>query len=106
MVINFQSWSEPLIIISALPCALAGIIWMLFITGTTISVPASESAETLAGGGTGLSPVFSAPSLDEGSARHTLLATSNSDLEGSSGDFRIWLRWQNRIGVSPRHGTA
>ena len=40
IVVNFQSWLDPLIIISALPAALAGIIWMLFITGTTMSVPA------------------------------------------------------------------
>lgn len=40
LVVNFQSWSDPLIIISALPAALAGIAWMLFLTGTTLSVPA------------------------------------------------------------------
>jgi multidrug efflux pump subunit AcrB len=44
MVVNFQSWSEPFIIIMALPGALAGIVWMLFITGTTISVPALMGA--------------------------------------------------------------
>src|SRR5258707_522808 len=40
MVINFQSWLDPLIIISGLPAALVGIVWMLFVTGTTVSVPA------------------------------------------------------------------
>jgi multidrug efflux pump subunit AcrB len=40
IVVNFQSWLDPFIIISALPAALAGIVWMLFITHTTISVPA------------------------------------------------------------------
>jgi len=40
MVINFQSWIDPLIIISGLPAALVGIVWMLFVTGTTVSVPA------------------------------------------------------------------
>ena len=40
MVINFQSWLDPMIIISGLPAALVGIVWMLFVTGTTISVPA------------------------------------------------------------------
>jgi multidrug efflux pump subunit AcrB len=40
IVVNFQSWLDPFIIISALPAALAGIIWMLFVTHTTISVPA------------------------------------------------------------------
>ncbi len=40
IVINFQSWVDPLIIISALPAALAGIVWFLFVTHTTVSVPA------------------------------------------------------------------
>jgi CzcA family heavy metal efflux pump len=40
IVINFQSWVDPFIIISALPAALAGIIWFLFVTHTTVSVPA------------------------------------------------------------------
>ncbi len=44
IVVNFQSWMDPLIIISALPAALAGIAWMLFLTGTTLSVPALTGA--------------------------------------------------------------
>jgi CzcA family heavy metal efflux pump len=40
IVVNFQSWLDPFIIISALPAALAGIVWFLFITRTTLSVPA------------------------------------------------------------------
>jgi len=40
IVVNFQSWLDPFIIITALPAALAGIVWMLFITHTTLSVPA------------------------------------------------------------------
>jgi multidrug efflux pump subunit AcrB len=44
MVVNFQSWTEPFIIITALPCALAGIVWILFVTGTTESVPALMGA--------------------------------------------------------------
>jgi multidrug efflux pump subunit AcrB len=40
MVVNFQSWLDPFIILLALPGALAGILWMLFATRTTISVPA------------------------------------------------------------------
>jgi multidrug efflux pump subunit AcrB len=40
MVVNFQSWIDPLIIISGLPASLAGIAWMLFATHTTLSVPA------------------------------------------------------------------
>ncbi|OXI96145.1 MULTISPECIES: efflux RND transporter permease subunit [Burkholderia] len=44
IVVNFQSWLDPLIIISAMPAALAGIVWMLFITGTHLSVPALTGA--------------------------------------------------------------
>lgn len=44
IVINFQSWTDALIIIAALPAALAGIAWILFITGTTLSVPALTGA--------------------------------------------------------------
>ena len=44
IVVNFQSWLDALIIIAALPAALAGIAWMLFITGTTLSVPALTGA--------------------------------------------------------------
>ncbi|MCP3718931.1 efflux RND transporter permease subunit [Paraburkholderia sp. CNPSo 3281] len=40
MVVNFQSWLDPLIIVSGLPASLAGIAWMLFVTQTTLSVPA------------------------------------------------------------------
>ncbi|MDR5802191.1 MULTISPECIES: efflux RND transporter permease subunit [unclassified Caballeronia] len=44
IVVNFQSWVDPLIIVSALPAALAGIVWMLFLTGTHLSVPALTGA--------------------------------------------------------------
>jgi multidrug efflux pump subunit AcrB len=44
IVVNFQSWIDPLIIVSALPAALAGIVWMLFLTGTHLSVPALTGA--------------------------------------------------------------
>jgi CzcA family heavy metal efflux pump len=44
IVVNFQSWLDPFIIITALPGALAGIVWMLFMTGTTLSVPALTGA--------------------------------------------------------------
>jgi multidrug efflux pump subunit AcrB len=39
MTVNFQSWVDPFIILMALPGAMAGILWMLFVTGTTLSVP-------------------------------------------------------------------
>ncbi len=44
MVVNFQSWLDPFIILTALPGALAGILWMLFATQTTVSVPALMGA--------------------------------------------------------------
>ena len=44
IVVNFQSWLDPLVIITALPAALAGIVWMLFATRTPLSVPALTGA--------------------------------------------------------------
>jgi multidrug efflux pump subunit AcrB len=44
MVVNFQSWLDPFIIITALPGALAGIVWILFVTRTTINVPSLMGA--------------------------------------------------------------
>jgi multidrug efflux pump subunit AcrB len=44
IVVNFQSWSDPFVIVTALPAALAGIVWILFATGTTLSVPALTGA--------------------------------------------------------------
>jgi len=44
IVVNFQSWTDPFVIVTALPAALAGIVWTLFATGTTLSVPALTGA--------------------------------------------------------------
>jgi multidrug efflux pump subunit AcrB len=44
IVVNFQSWLDPFVIVMALPTALAGIVWMLFATDTTLSVPALTGA--------------------------------------------------------------
>ena len=44
IVVNFQSWIDAFIVIAALPAALAGIAWLLFVTGTTLSVPALTGA--------------------------------------------------------------
>jgi multidrug efflux pump subunit AcrB len=44
VVVNFQSWLDPFVIITALPAALAGIVWMLFATATPLSVPALTGA--------------------------------------------------------------
>ncbi|HEY6442284.1 MAG TPA: efflux RND transporter permease subunit [Candidatus Acidoferrales bacterium] len=52
IVVNFQSWLDPFIILMALPAALAGIVWFLFITRTTVSVPALTGAIMCMGVGT------------------------------------------------------
>ncbi len=52
IVVNFQSWLDPFVIITALPAALAGIVWMLFTTHTTLSVPALTGAIMCMGVGT------------------------------------------------------
>ena len=52
LVVDFQSWRDPFIVISALPAALAGITWILFVTGTTLSVPALTGAMMSMGVGT------------------------------------------------------
>jgi multidrug efflux pump subunit AcrB len=52
IVVNFQSWLDPAIVVGALPAALAGIIWMLFATHTTLSVPALTGAIMCMGVGT------------------------------------------------------
>ncbi|WP_369934076.1 efflux RND transporter permease subunit [Xanthomonas tesorieronis] len=44
IVVNFQSWSDPFVIVTALPAAIAGIVWMLFATHTALSVPALTGA--------------------------------------------------------------
>jgi len=69
IVINFQSWLDPFIILMALPAALAGIVWFLFITGTTISVPALTGAIMCMGVATANSILvvsFSKERLEEG----------------------------------------
>src|SRR5665213_1490343 len=52
LVVDFQSWRDPFIVICALPAALAGITWILFVTGTTLSVPALTGAMMSMGVGT------------------------------------------------------
>jgi CzcA family heavy metal efflux pump len=69
IVVNFQSWLDPFIILMALPAALAGIVWFLFITGTTISVPALTGAIMCMGVATANSILmisFSKEKLEEG----------------------------------------
>jgi multidrug efflux pump subunit AcrB len=69
IVVNFQSWTDPFIIITALPGALAGIVWMLFATGTTLSVPALTGAIMCMGIATANSVLvvsFAREGLDQG----------------------------------------
>ena len=44
MAVNFQSWADPFIILMALPGAMAGMLWMLYLTGTTLNVPSSDGS--------------------------------------------------------------
>jgi multidrug efflux pump subunit AcrB len=71
VVVNFQSWIDAFIIIAALPAALAGIAWILFITGTTLSVPALTGAIMTMGVATANSILlvsFARQRRDEGAA--------------------------------------
>ena len=78
VVVNFQSWRDPAVIVSALPAALAGIVWMLFLSQTTLSVPALTGAIMCMG-----------------------VATANSVLVVSFARERLAVRWETR--VLPRH---
>jgi multidrug efflux pump subunit AcrB len=69
IVVNFQSWLDPFIILMALPAALAGIVWFLFVTRTTVSVPALTGAIMCMGVATANSILvvsFAKERLDEG----------------------------------------
>jgi CzcA family heavy metal efflux pump len=69
IVVNFQSWLDPFIIITALPAAIAGIVWMLFLTHTTLSVPALTGAIMCMGVATANSILivsFARAQMDEG----------------------------------------
>ncbi|MGZ5130612.1 MAG: efflux RND transporter permease subunit, partial [Caldimonas sp.] len=71
VVVNFQSWVDAFIIVAALPAALAGIAWMLFISGTTLSVPALTGAIMTMGVATANSILlvsFARQRRDEGAA--------------------------------------
>ncbi len=73
IVVNFQSWLDPFLIVSALPTALAGIVWILFLTGTTLSVPALTGAIMCMGVATANSNLivaFARERLDAGDEPH------------------------------------
>ncbi len=85
IVVNFQSWLDPFIIISALPAALAGIVWMLFLSHTTLSVPALTGAIMCMGVATANSILvvsFAKDQLAEG------LSAFDAALEAGFGRFR------------------
>ncbi len=78
MTVNFQSWVDPFIILTALPGAMAGILWMLFVTGTTLSVPSLMGGIMCIGVATAnsiLMVTFANDSREDGSsARDAMLA--------------------------------
>jgi multidrug efflux pump subunit AcrB len=82
MTVNFQSWVDPFIILTALPGALAGILWMLFVTGTTLSVPSLMGAIMCIGVGTANSILIVTFANDErataASARQAMLAAGQA----------------------------
>jgi len=82
MAINFQSWLDPFIILMALPGALAGIVWMLFLTQTTFSVPSLMGAIMCIGVGTAnsiLLVVFANDQREEGmNARAAALSAGHT----------------------------
>jgi multidrug efflux pump subunit AcrB len=82
MTVNFQSWLDPFIILTALPGAMAGILWMLFVTGTTLSVPSLMGAIMCIGVATANSILMVTFANDERatlpSAREAMLSASYS----------------------------
>jgi multidrug efflux pump subunit AcrB len=81
LVVNFQSWLDPLIIISALPGALAGVVWALWVTHTTLSVPALMGATMTLGVATANSVLvvsFARTNLHEGVAAATAALNAGS----------------------------
>lgn len=85
IVVNFQSWLDPFIIISALPAALAGIVWTLFLWKTTISVPALTGAIMCVGVATANSILVVAFAKDEVEAGRDPVAAA---LDAGSARFR------------------
>jgi len=79
IVVNFQSWRDPFIIITALPAALAGIVWMLFLTHTPVSVPALTGAIMCMGVATANSVLvisFARERMHEGMPAHQAALTA------------------------------
>jgi multidrug efflux pump subunit AcrB len=105
IVVNFQSWLDPFIIITALPAAIAGIAWTLLLTGTTLSVPALTGAIMCMGVATAnsiLLVTFARTRMNEGErraggARRRVHAFPPGDHDGPRVDHRhapMALAWQ------------
>jgi multidrug efflux pump subunit AcrB len=84
MTVNFQSWIDPFIILTALPGAMAGILWMLFVTGTTLSVPSLMGAIMCIGVATANSILIVTFANDE-----RVIVSSAKDAMLSAGEARI-----------------
>jgi len=82
MTVNFQSWLDPFIILTALPGAMAGILWMLFVTGTSLNVPSLMGAIMCVGVATANSILLVTFANDQRdtlpSAREAMLAAGNA----------------------------
>ena len=111
IVVNFQSWLDPFVIITALPAALAGIVWMLFLTHTNLSVPALTGAIMCMGVATANSILvvsFAREQLAGGEGRgggrargrrHALQAGAD---DGARHDHRHGCRWRSSLGRTRR----
>jgi multidrug efflux pump subunit AcrB len=84
MTVNFQSWIDPFIILTALPGAMAGILWMLFVTGTSLSVPSLMGAIMCIGVATANSILMVTFANDE-----RVIVPSAKDAMISAGQARI-----------------
>jgi len=78
MVVNFQSWLDPFIILTALPGAACGILWMLFLSGTTFSVPSLMGAIMCVGVATANSILMVTFANDQRNAGMTAIAAAAS----------------------------
>src|ERR1700739_3684464 len=85
MTVNFQSWVDPFIILTALPGAMAGILWMLFLTGTSLSVPSLMGAMMCIGVATANSILIVTFANDE---RETVLSAREAMLSAGYARMR------------------
>ena len=102
IVVNFQSWLDPFVIITALPAALAGIVWTLFTTRTTLSVPALTGAIMCMGVATANSVWSSAspasarePATPSRRARSRFRPFPPGADDGARHDHRHGCRWRS-----------